>query len=239
MCIRDRHLDKAGIEFDRERLEHYLDPEDYNKVIYHSRNEDVDERMSVLLADADELIKLCDGQCEDATEYLLFSRCMSEQTIVDGGLRRLRNKEDGGMDSNMMQNPSDPDATYRKKGSNVHRGYVANIEESVGSNGSVVTSYQFEKNNVSDSAMLKEHLENINSSEEILMTIDGAYASTENIELAAGKNIELVPTDLVGRDTDSIMANFKFNEDFTKEMCIRDRPETVQSLELDLSLIHI
>jgi hypothetical protein len=88
---------------DRERLEHYLDPEDYNKVIYHSRNEDVDERMSVLLADADELIKLCDGQCEDATEYLLFSRCMSEQTIVDGGLRRLRNKEDGGMDSNMMQ----------------------------------------------------------------------------------------------------------------------------------------
>jgi hypothetical protein len=120
------------------------------------------------------------------------------------------------MDSNMMQNPSDPDATYRKKGSNVHRGYVANIEESVGSNGSVVTSYQFEKNNVSDSAMLKEHLENINSSEEILMTIDGAYASTENIELAAGKNIELVPTDLVGRDTDSIMANFKFNEDFTK-----------------------
>ena len=211
-----KHLDKAGIEFDRERLEHYLDPEDYNKVIYHSRNEDVDERMSVLLADADELIKLCDGQCEDATEYLLFSRCMSEQTIVDGGLRRLRNKEDGGMDSNMMQNPSAPDATYRKKGSNVHRGYVANIEESVGSNGSVVTSYQFEKNNVSDSAMLKEHLENINSSEEIQMTIAGAYASTENKELAAGKNIELVPTDLVGRDTDSIMANFKFNEDFTK-----------------------
>jgi hypothetical protein len=44
----------------------------------------------------------------------------------------------------------------------------------------------------------------------------GAYASAENIALAASKNIELVPTDLAGRETAPIMADFKFNEDFTR-----------------------
>lgn len=116
-----------------------------------------------------------------------------------------------------MQNPSDPDATFRSKAGKEHRGYVANLEESVGTNGSVVTGYQFEKNNVSDDKMLKEYLENIQAqSEKTLITVDGAYSSVENIELAASKNIELVPTDLAGKETDPIMADFKFNEDFTK-----------------------
>lgn len=65
--------------------------------------------------------------------------------------------------------------------------------------------------------MLKDYLENIDAnSENVLLAVDGAYAGTDNIELAAEKNIELVPTDFTGRDTDPIMADFKFNEDFTK-----------------------
>lgn len=212
-----KYLDKVGAEFDRERFGHYLEPNDYNKVIYHSRDDDADERMLTLLSDADELIELCKGGYDDVTEYQLFSRCMAEQTVVDGESRRLRTKEDGGMDSNIMQNPSDPDATFRSKAGKEHRGYVANLEESVGTNGSVVTGYQFEKNNVSDDEMLKEYLENIQpQSEKTLITVDGAYSSVENIELAASKNIELVPTDLAGKETDPIMADFKFNEDFTK-----------------------
>jgi len=51
----------------------------------------------------------------------------------------------------MLQNPSDPDATFRSKAGEEHRGYVANLEESVGENGSVITDYQFEQNIYSDS----------------------------------------------------------------------------------------
>lgn len=212
-----KYLDKAGASFDRERFGHYLDPDDYNKVIYHSRNDDADKRMLTLLADADELTELCRGGYDDVTEYQLFSRCMSEQTVVDSDSRRLRTREDGGMDSNIMQSPADPDATFRLKAGKEHRGYVSNLEESVGSNGSVITGYQFEKNNVSDGAMLKKYLENIEpQAEKMILTVDGAYASAENIALAASKNIELVPTDLAGRETAPIMADFKFNEDFTR-----------------------
>lgn len=212
-----KYLDKSGAEFDHERFDHYLDPADYNRVIYHSRNEDVDERMLTLLNDADALMELCQGGYDDVTEYQLFSRCMSEQTIVDDDKRRLRTKKDGGMDSGIMQNPSDPDATYRSKAGKDHRGYVANLEESVGENGSVVTNYQFEKNNVSDAAMLKDHIVGTDPAiEPVTMVVDGAYASTENFELAAEKNIELVPTDLTGKETDPIMADFKFNDDYTR-----------------------
>ena len=47
------------------------------------------------------------------------------------------------MDASSLQNPSDPDATYRIKAGKEHRGYSANITETVDKNGSVVTDYQY------------------------------------------------------------------------------------------------
>ena len=75
------------------------------------------------------------------------------------GFRRLRTKEDGGFHSGILQNPSDPDATYRSKAGKEHQGYVANLEETVDRNGSVITDYQFEQNIYSDSRFLKDSLE--------------------------------------------------------------------------------
>ena len=49
------------------------------------------------------------------------------------------------MNSSALQNPSDLDATYRNKYGKLYRGYAANMEETVGKNGSVVTDYQFDK----------------------------------------------------------------------------------------------
>ena len=110
-CIANlvKHLDKSGVEFDHERFDHYLDPDDYNRVIYDSRNDEVDDRMTTLLSDADALADLCCGGYDDVEAYRSFSRCISEQTIVEDSNRRLRTKEDGGMGSDILQNPSDPE----------------------------------------------------------------------------------------------------------------------------------
>lgn len=116
-----------------------------------------------------------------------------------------------------MQSPVNPDATYREKAGKGHRGYSANIEETFGRNGLVVTDYQFEKNNVSDSAMLRAYFKSMNEQQEstILIT-DGAYGGTDNRDLAVSKNIELIITDLLGRDVDLVMGAFEFNEDGTE-----------------------
>ena len=192
------HVNKANASALPDDLKHYLDPNDFNRVIYHQ--------------DADRLLALCESDYNDSTEYDLFVRCLSEQTIIENEKRRLRTKEDGGMKSSMMQNPSDPEATFRNKAGKEHRGYAANLEESVGANGSVVTEYQY-----GQSQFIQEHLGQMDKQEErTVIVTDGAYSGTENIQLAADKNVELITTSLTGKPAPDILADFEFNEEGTK-----------------------
>lgn len=64
---------------------------------------------------------------------------LKDQAIQkEDGTYRLRAKEDGDMDVDILRNPADPDATYREKAGKQHRGYMANIIEASGKNGSII-----------------------------------------------------------------------------------------------------
>lgn len=198
-------------------MEHYYDPKDYNKTFYYNTESETDGLISQILTDADNLLTVCGTDYDDVTEYQLLVRCLSEQTVVDESVRRLRAKEEGGFHSGMLQNPSDPDATFRVKAGKEYQGYVANLEETVGKNGSVITDYQFEQNNYSDSHFLKDSLERTDiQDEEVTLITDGAYSGKENHDLAAKKNIRLINTDLSGKPVDNILADFVFDEKGTK-----------------------
>lgn len=209
------YLHKNGEDDKIQGLEHYYDPSDLNKVIYHQRNEDYAGRLETILKDADSLLEKCNGGYDDISDYQLLVRAFSEQVVKesDGNLR-LKNKEDGEMNSQILQNPADPDATYRKKAGSEYRGYAGNVTESVGEGNSIVTDYQYDQNNHSDSEFLKEHLSDTEKRpEQSTLVTDGAYASEENRQLAEDKNITLVTTDLLGKDTKDIYADFTFSED--------------------------
>lgn len=200
-----------------ERLQHYADPNDYNRIFYHQRNGDMEPIIQTLLADSNYLLDLCRANFEEVTEYQLFVRCLSDQTVVENEKRRLRTKEEGTMNSTVLQNPSDPDATYRNKSGKLYRGYVANIEETVGKNGSVVTDYQFDKNIHTDSQFLQDSLSAMEKSEEeIILVTDGGYDGQDNIALAKEKNVKLVTTALIGKEAPDVLADFEFNEDGTQ-----------------------
>ena len=158
-----------------EQLKHYTDSNDYNRIFYHQRNDDMQNIIQMLLADSDSLLEICKTDFEEVTEYQLFVRCLSEQTVVENEKRRLRTKEDGNMNSSALQNPSDPDATYRNKSGKPYRGYAANLEETVGKNGSVVTEYQFDKNTHTDSHFLQDTFSTMEKSEEMILIADGGY----------------------------------------------------------------
>ncbi len=133
------------------------------------------------MADADALSAFCGGRFDNWKEYQLFSRCISEQTVREEGSRRRATHEDGTMHSSILQNPSDPEATYRSKAGEEHRGYVANPKESVSENGSVITDYQFEQNTHSDSQFLSDTLtETKPSAEMITIATNGAYPTPGN-----------------------------------------------------------
>lgn len=195
-------------------LEHYYNPNDFNQIFYYSDSTGTEEQIHSILCDADKLLALCGPDCTDVMEYQLLVRCLSEQTIIENSVRRLRNKEDGGFSSSMLQSPTDPEATYREKAGKKYRGYVANLEESVDKNGSVITDYQFEQNTYSDSQFLQDSMQKTErQTEETILITDGSYCGAENTTLAASKNIRLVTTDLTGKDVPDIYADFELNKE--------------------------
>ena len=62
--------------------------------------------------DADNLFAQCESDYNNSTEYDLLVRCLSEQTVVENENRRLCTREDGGMESSMIQNSSEPEVTF-------------------------------------------------------------------------------------------------------------------------------
>ena len=211
-------LHRVGMDELLGGMEHYYEADDYNKVIYHSRSANASEKIQQILNDADKLLRQCEGSCDESSEYQLLVRVLKEQTVVEAdGSRRLKTKEDGGMNAQLLQNPADPDATYREKAGHQNRGYVANVTESVGENGSIVTDYQYEKNIHSDSQFLQEAIDIMKPADEsVTLITDGAYSGQDNVEKARQNNIELVSTDLLGRNSKDIAADFLFSEDGTK-----------------------
>ena len=211
------YLSKKNPYLLTEVLKPYTNPNDYNHTFYHQRNIDMDEKIQKLLDDSDSLLEICESNFEGIDEYELFIRCISEQTITVNNKRRLRTKEEGSMNSSMLQNPSDPEATYRNKAGKIYRGYVANLEESVGKSGSVVTDYQYEQNRYSDSRFLQDSVARTEKQDETIKLItDGAYGGGDNTKLAKEKNIDLITTALIGRDAPDVLADFIFNDDGTK-----------------------
>ena len=214
-CIENlvKLIHKTGNDDLLEGLMEYTDSNNFNRVIYHKKSSETDDTIIKLLGDADTVMTRCTDSFTDTDAFRTLKRCIDEQTVVEKGIRRLATKEDGKMDSSILQSPHDTDATYREKAGKEHRGYVLNAEESVGKNGSVITGYQYDVNRRSDSSMLKEHLSEIEKQDEtVYETTDGAYYSDENIQLAKEKNIVLVPTDLSGKDVPEIYSEFELNE---------------------------
>ena len=200
-----------------EAQHHYIEKDDYNKCIYHKRDMDATERTIDVMNDADDLIKICDstGDFDDTSEYQLLIRLLKERTIIDDdGSRRLRQKEEIENSSEVLLNPSDPEATFRYKAGGKHLGYVANVVESVGENGSLITDYNYQQNTYSDNQFMKDYLRNQDSfSNDSFIVADGAYSGEENSRFAAGHNLKPVTTNFTGKKPDEIYAGFIFTDD--------------------------
>ncbi len=202
-------------------MEHYTEPDDRNRVIYHNHSEETADKIEAVLADARKLMQTIPEKYTDSSEWILLKKVLSQQTVEEGGKLRLRTKEEGL--SGLIQNPYDPEATYRKKAGKGHIGYTANIIEDVSVNedgkaeGSIITDYQVEQNTYSDSQFMKDEISRLGKQdEEVTIITDGAYGSKEAQELAALNNIHHVPTDLTGRDVNEFLAAFKMSEDGTR-----------------------
>jgi len=202
--------DKTAVSED---LAHYLEAEDLNRMIYHRKGEDITERLQQVIDDAGSLIVEAGDDLFDLPEYQLLRRVLNEQTEQDDSGKAIP-KDKKFISPDSLQNPSDPDATFRRKAGKNHKGYVGNFVETFDENGAIITDYDYDCNSHSDSQFCKETISKLGRQDEkTTLLADGAYASTENHEQASQNNIELVTTALIGKTPNPVQGDFIINAD--------------------------
>ncbi|MCD8295303.1 MAG: transposase [Clostridia bacterium] len=219
-CLRKHDLNTL-----LEGFEGYLDVSNYNEMFYHCSKDERSNRFDKMLDDISTLLCRLDGneECKSFKEYDLFCTTVAQQTDVNElGARFLRPAKSG-MRADIVQSPRDPDATSRKKAGKYHRGYVANLVEAVGkaadgTDCGIIIHYQTEPNIKADVKFMQDELDKLpdaasDSEDNGTIVADGAYHSYENKEEARKKGIELITTDLTGKDTPDANADFKLSED--------------------------
>lgn len=194
-------------------MEHYTDPNDRNKVVYHDSDTPQSERLQRIIDDAVELLPKCAEDYADTEDYQLLERAINEQTKTDDSGNQIPKGKGDGMNSEILQNPADPDATYRSKAGKEHRGYAANITEAVDESGSVVVDYQYDVNTRSDEDFLREAIDNAKVKDSSTAIVaDGAYSSEELAAQAADKKINIFTTNALGRTPREILTQFQLTE---------------------------
>ena len=94
-----------------EEMKHYLEADDLNQVIYYAKSEDIEPRLQKAINEARKMKEIMeDDEWHTFSQYQLLIRVLTEQTNTDGS---IKDKKDIKADS--LQNPNDPDATFRHK----------------------------------------------------------------------------------------------------------------------------
>ena len=195
------------------RLSLYLQDGHKNNTLYRSKTEDLELNLEKALADAESLARSSAGSYKETPEYQTLTRVLKEQAQYgeDGSIKPKNKKE---IRTDSLQNPSDPDATFRRKAGECHKGYVGNIVETIDENGAIITQFGYEQNIHSDSAFCREVVNELGVQEEpVTLITDGAYGGEDNIQNARENNIRLVTTTLLGKDPDVILGDFLIDEE--------------------------
>ena len=170
----------------QEQAKAYLG-EDSLKTVFRSDADTLQNRLSLI---GGFIMEVLATYPDCASFHSLLKRLFDEQYTVEGGKAVLRDKKTIKADS--LQNPNDPDASYRDKHGQKVQGYVTNITETVEEGKpSIITSVQVETAVFADCHFLKDAVENserVTSSTIEDLYADGAYQSPENREFAKGHN---------------------------------------------------
>jgi hypothetical protein len=189
-----------------ENCKGYLEKGHKNETIYRTRDLEADSKLETLFKQTEALYQtaiVAGGKVTSSKAFAILSRFIQEQTISNegGGFVPKPGKD---ISPESLQNPTDPDATYRQKyGDNI--GYVANVVNAYDSKNQVIIHYDLEPNIYSDQKFADDTIKvlsqqdlanNINEKKSLIT--DGTYYSDELAQTANSHNIDLIPGELTG-----------------------------------------
>lgn len=175
----------------------YLEKGFKKETVYSTTKENQSEKIKTLLEDSKELYNHYkdNKKINVLEEFKLLDRMLHEQTDNATGLP----KDSKEIKPDSLQNPSDPEATYRFKYEN-NVGYVANVVEEIHENGEVyITDFDVQQNIYSDVQFMEDYINKKEEEKSETTLVDAGYFSSEIEKKAKEKNIELIPTQTMGR----------------------------------------
>jgi len=135
--------------------------------------------------------------------YAVVERLFKEHFHVSQGA--VRSKENQELPAGSLQSLDDLEATYRTKGTQHYKGYVANLAETCDPENELqlITKVQVASNNVADSQLLKEALPNLKARTQLETLItDGAYPSETNDQELRDHKVHIIQTGIRGNQPD-------------------------------------
>lgn len=96
--------------------------------IYRIRGHEVMDHLKPIGELMARLVDELRAEYSDHPTYQMLTRVFEEHFVIED--RNLRCKQGGELSANSLQSPDDWEATFRRKGDQEHKGYVANITES-------------------------------------------------------------------------------------------------------------
>src|SRR6056297_430145 len=218
-----------------EGLEVYLEESHRNNVIYRTKNDETKSKLQKLLEDAKTLYDTAvkaGNEVTDTKEFKLLKRMLGEQTDHDDDdfdnidPDNIKAKDGTELESDILQNPNDPDATFRQK-YEANIGYTANVLEVFDDDNSVIATYDLKPNIYSDQNFSADTLEKLSSEHSLNFSIenpikifmDGAYYTYGLAKKALNLGIQFMPGELTGKKpaADKMTYYQNFNLDFDYE----------------------
>ena len=192
---------------------------------YRINREEVGNRLQQIGGDLRVMIDTFADSYGKHPAYGDLVRLFGEQYRIEKESVELKAPKE--MSGSTLQSPDDPEATYRRKGNESARGYVANISETCDPENELqlITSVSVEANATDDQQLLADDLDVLCERTDLQELItDGGYLGDTSARALAEKSVELKTSAIKGKPRSGDTIGF---EEFTVE---RDEEQTVAGL---------
>jgi len=178
----------------------YSENDNKNSICYRLDKDEVVTRLEMVTADAITVYHICGDSFTELKEYQLMTRMLGDQTENE------QPKPNNTISPQSLQNPSDEDATYRKKAGKGYQGYVANVVEICSKNGNIITQYDYDVNRHSDVEFGAEIIEKLGNQETQNVTIGIMNQETQSVPIGVmNQETQSVPIGVRNQETQNVL----------------------------------
>jgi hypothetical protein len=167
---------------------------------YHMRGDEPREHLDRIGRFMQRLVAELQGTYSNHETYGVLSRVLHEQFAIAEPFLIRRHNED--VSAQSLQSPDDPEATYRTKGREGHRGYVANLTETCDSENDtqLIVHVAVEPNAADDARMLEDAVPQLVEMTDVReLYTDGGYNSAAVDVQLRERGIEQFQTAIRGK----------------------------------------